>query len=63
MALLDRYLTMCLAWCDAGSKAHAWKLAQEMALKHPELLGSLPDLLTATMKAKANDQQGRIANV
>lgn len=58
MTLLQKALAHYIAICSRSQteKANGWQQAQELAKKHPELLGELPALLTATMKARANDQ-------
>jgi hypothetical protein len=48
--LLQKALQRCLDWCAAGQKAHAWKLAKDLALIDPHQLAGLPDLLTKEMK-------------
>ena len=49
MTLSQRYLDQCIAWCQAGQKLHAWKLAKTMAQDYPDLLADLPKLLEISM--------------
>ena len=58
MTLLQQALAHYTAICSRSEmeKRNGWQCAQEIAAKYPELLGELPALLTATMKARANDQ-------
>ena len=58
MTLLQQALAHYCEICSRSEmeKRNGWQCAQELAQKYPELLGELPALLTATMKARANDQ-------
>ena len=58
MTLLQRALAQYVEICSRSEmeKRNGWQQAQEIAAKYPELLGELPGLITATMKARANDQ-------
>ena len=58
MTLLQQALAHYCEICSRSEmeKRNGWQCAQELAKKHPELLGELPGLITATMKARANDQ-------
>lgn len=58
MTLLQQALAHYCEICSRSEmeKRNGWQCAQEIAAKYPELLGELPGLITATMKARANDQ-------
>jgi hypothetical protein len=58
MTLLNKALAHYCEICSRSEteKRNGWQCAQELAKKHPELLQGLGALITATMKARANDQ-------
>jgi hypothetical protein len=57
MTLLQRALAQYVEICSRSTneKRNGWQCAQALAEKHPELLGTLPGLIEATMKARAKN--------
>ena len=61
MNLLQQALAHYCEICSRSEmeKRNGWQCAQEIAAKYPELLGTLPSEITATMKARAKDLSGK----
>ena len=59
MTLLQQALAHYVEICSRSmsEKRNGWQCAQELAAKHPELLGELPALLTETMRQKSKEPQ------
>ena len=61
MTLLQRALAQYVEICSRSEmeKRNGWQCAQELAEKYPDLLGTLPSEITATMKSLAKDLSGK----
>lgn len=57
--LQTKALAQCIQWCEVDQKAHAWKLAKELAEIDPHQLADLPQMLTKAMLAKGSTQQSK----
>ena len=60
MTLLQQALAHYCEICSRSEmeKRNGWQCAQELEAKYPEILQGLGAAITATMKARANDQSG-----
>lgn len=59
MTLLQRYLAFYVEVCQRSQteKENAWQCAKESAIRSPEALGELPELLKAEMLRRKSQGQ------